>query len=274
MIVDRVELRRFVEWLPGLEPVEGYLLQLMIRSKGLKERFGFKGSDHVLKFEWVPGYKPLWRLEVEIKATRLAILAEHSEDVFYYARHKPGTTEVEEVISIPKELTAVFIHVNPSRWIKASESTAKEFIESIVAAMGAERPWQVVRRLDRRFYANLARYQRTRFYQVDLDDHSLQPEVEEIILDAVGFMPARIYTPRGIHYLVPVGEFTPDQARKWYGDKKSGVEGAMTKIRRLGEEHRGEKDEPLVEVKKYPLEPIPGMLYRGEAIVRFKPEEK
>ena len=273
-VADEGELRRFTEWLREPEPTEGYLLQLMIRSKGLKERYGFKGSDHALKFEWVPGYKPLWREELVLKVKRLAVLAERSDELFVYVRHRPGTTEVEEVVRVPPPLVALFIHVNPSRWIKAAEATAKEIVESLTAALGTEEYWRVVRRPDRRFHANLARYQRRLFYQVDLDDRSLQGEVEAIILEALGFLPARILTPRGIHYLIPVGDFTPEQAMRWYGNRKKGIVGAQERLARLGEEHTGEKGEPLLEVKKHPLEPVPGTLYKGEYVVRFKPEER
>ena len=56
LVVDERELLRFVKWLPPISPGEAYEVVLMVRSTGLRDEYGFKGSDHKLDSRLVHGY--------------------------------------------------------------------------------------------------------------------------------------------------------------------------------------------------------------------------
>ena len=273
--VDEAETKKFVEWLPDIKWNEAFVVMLLIRSKKLKERYGFKGTDHVLKLEIVPGYVPLWRRRLLSKIKRFAILAYYSEEVYEYVRYKPGTREPDEVIPIPRELVGVMMSVNPADWVRASVKAVDEFSVSLVDAMynPGEAP-RIVRRVDLRVPALCMRYAKRKFHMIDLDTKhpGIVEDFESRLREVLGHVPARVETPHGYHYLVRVSAFDRDAAKKWFGDFLKN----LPNIRRTYADTlgvAGEEAEKLIEYKKDFQEPVPGTRYQGDFIVRFRPEQ-
>lgn len=261
LLVDEKELQDFLDWLPEIDWHQCYVCVLLIRARGLKEKFGFKGSEHAVQLKFVPGYYggyTRFRLELTIK--RLALLAWHSE-LFPYFRHKPGTDEIEEVVHVPRELMAVMVSPNPSRWVVASVDTVQEFMKGLITLISAsDAARKEIRRLDVRLPANCMKRQVTIFHQIDVDtkDRALVEELEKKMVDILGYLPAKLETPHGYHYLPKVFSLDREMAKKWFGYFRHEF------LPQFGN---------VVEYKTKFLEPCPGCLYQGDWIVRFKPEE-
>jgi len=261
-MADPAETLKFIEWLPGIEWFEAYVALLLIRSKGLRERFGFKGSDHCLRIEVVPGYLEDPRLRLYLVLRRLALLAASSDQLYLYERH---TDRGIERYPIPPELATVMVTPNPANWVKASLDAARELMDSMYGAvMNPGRAGDIVRRIDVRLGANAMRRTRHVFHMIDVDDRSLFKEVLDMVHGYLGYRPAHIETPNGGHVLVRVGGFDRDTARRWFSEVP----------KRLGEMARGAGDPKLIEYKKNFQEPAPGIRYRGDFVPRFRPEER
>jgi len=255
---DPKETVRFLEWLPDPEWYEAYVALMLIRATGMKEKFGFKGSDHSLQLTIVPGYYDEPKLKLYLVLRRLALLASESDTLFLYERH---SNKVER-IRVPSELVAVMLSPNLANWLKASTKTVEEFVESLKdSVFNPERADEIVRRIDVRLPSNAMRYAKTRFHQIDVDDSSLVKEIEDFLLDVLGYLPARITTRRGVHYIVDVSSFDKKRAKRWFKEFPRLLE-------RINQDEK-----PRVEYKKKFQEPVPGILYK-EIIPTFYPEER
>jgi len=262
IMVDPEEAIRFIEFLPDIGWSQAYVVLLLIRSKGLREKYGFKGTDHCLSIHIVPGYYDDPKFKLYLVLRRYSVVAYYSREYYLYERHVGDSIEYYHV---PQPLVALMVSPNPSDWVRASIDTVNEFISSLREAMlNPERAGEIVRRIDVRLGANAMRRTRHLFHMIDIDDRSLIPEIESKVTEIIGYMPARVITKRGEHILVKVSDFTREQARRWFNE-----------IPRLIDEVNkttGDK-EPVVEYKKNFQEPVPGTYYR-DYIPRFKPPEK
>lgn len=262
VLVDPGEAIRFIEYLPQLEWHQAYVAMLLIRSKGLKEQYGFKGTDHSLEIRIVPGYHRDPRFRLYLLIRRFAVLAQFSDQYYIYERH---TKDGVEIYRIPQPLVAIMVSPNPSDWVRASVDTVMEFLDSLRQAMlNPERASEFVRRLDVRLGANAMRRSKHMFHVIDIDDRALIPEIETAVQEILGYMPARIETKRGEHILVKVSELTGERARRWFQTIPKMVEEIN---RRLNAEP------PVVEYKKNFQEPVPGTKYR-DYVPRFRPPER
>lgn len=212
LVVDEAELDRFLDWLPAIEPHQAYLLQLMIRSRGLKEEYGFKGTDHVLAFKAVHGYldarppdgQVYWRVRLKHEILRLGLLG--AQGMWEYANYKPGSRDlIRHLIIVPWQLIAVYININPSDTLRAAQLTAKEVVDALAGMArsdGLKSFTAFFRRPDLRYYANLARSTKTRFHVVDVDDARLAVRVLELVEETLGYKPPVIFTHRGLHVII------------------------------------------------------------------------
>ena len=261
-MVDPIETLRFIEWLPDLEWFEAYVALLLIRSKGLKERYGFKGSDHKLRIDLVPGFLDDPKLRLYLVLRRMALLAGHADQVYIYERH---TNSGIEYYKLFPPLVTVMVCPNPTNWVTASINTVTDFVKSLYAAvMNPERAGELVRRIDVRLGPNAMKRTERMYHMIDVDDHSLFREVLGLVQEYLGYRPAYIETPRGGHVLVWVSGFDRDTARRWFPE-------VPKKLKRMAEEYG---DEKVIEYKKDFQEPAPGVRYRGDFVPRFHPEER
>ena len=318
LVVDERELLRFVKWLPPISPGEAYEVVLMVRSTGLRDEYGFKGSDHKLDSRLVHGYLserlpdapgiPLpgaehWRLRLYEDVKKLAVAAVGAE--WYYVKYRPGTRVPEAVYKIPHQLMGLYVAINPASVMRAALSTVKDVLESVwtMAESGSRNMAELFRRPDTRYHANAMKHSVTRFHTIDIDDPGLAARVLKLVREELGFRPATIRTRRGIHILVNlpaleergvisrwVGTMSRDAKTLLTEYKKQPAEGRETLRRALedyvwgssdplfhrlsvaSEIYKNERGGSLVEVKKKPLEPVPGTLYKG-VVARFEPEE-
>ena len=252
----------FIEWLPDLEWFEAYAALLLVRSKGLKERYGFKGSDHCLRIDLVPGYLEDPRLRLYLVLRRMAVLAAESDQLFLYGRHTDGGVEWYR---LPPPLVSVMVSPNPVNWVKAGTDTVREFVDSLYGAvLNPDKAGGIVRRLDVRLGANAMRRARHVYHMIDVDDRSLFREVMDVVHEYLGYRPAYVTTPNGGHILVWVSGLDRDTAKKWFSEVP----------RRLGEMAESHGDPKVIEYKKVFQEPAPGIRYRGDFVPRFHPEER
>ena len=259
-MVDPHMCWEFVEFLPELEWHQAYVVLLLIRSKGLKEKYGFKGSDHSLSIHVVPGYYDDPRFKLYLVLRRYAVLMEYSSEYYVYERH---TGDGVELYRIPSSLVALMVSPNPADWVRASVDTATEFINSLRDAMNnPAEAGRIVRRMDVRLGANAMGRTKRLFHMIDVDDMDVAREVEDKVVELLGYLPARIRTKRGEHILVKVADFSRDTAKRWFT--------VMPKF--IKEINQG-REEPVVEYKKNFQEPVPGVKYR-EIVPVFIPPEK
>ena len=98
---------------------------------------------------------------------------------------------------------------------------------------------------------------RTLIAYIDIDTKDTKHLVFEILysyhLSHNRFEFPVIETPHGYHVLVMLDRMDKDQLRNWFTD-------IVPEIQKLDD----------VEYKKQALEPVPGTLYQGDYIVRFK----
>ena len=232
LIVDERELDGFISWLPDLEPHQAYLAQLMIRSRGLKEKYGFKGSDHVLMFRAVHGYlravtpdgRVYWRVRLKHDIMRLGLLG--AQGGWEYANYEPGgRVKIRHLVRVPWQIIAVYININPADTIRALQLTTKELVDSLAGmahSRGLEMYTEFFRRPDQRYYANLARSTKTRFHVVDADTKELFELVLELFQETFGFMPERILTHRGGHVLIDIAYIRENGLEKRYTGRMGG----------------------------------------------------
>jgi len=294
LLVDEQELRKFVEWLPDIQWNEAYTVMILIRSKLLKKKYGFKGTDHTLKLEIVPGYLVRWRERLVKKIKQFALLGYHSEELYEYVRYKPGTREPEEIINIPHQLIGIMIGINPADWVKVSVKAVEEFNMSLLQAMyNPEQADKLVRRIDLRIPALCMKYAKRRFHMIDLDtkNSKVVSDFESRLKEVLGYRPAKIETPHGYHYIIPVYKFDKETAIKWFGKitrvkdtkpyefiSKPGFLDQLPLLKQyyaydlgiLGDDEAVDK---LIEYKSDFQEPAPGTLYQGDFIVRFYREQ-
>ena len=307
LLVDEAELRKFIEWLPDIEWNEAYVVMILIRSKLLKKEFGFKGTDHTLKLEIVPGYLVRWRERLLRKIKQFAVLGYYSEELYEYIRYKPGTREPEEILNIPNKLIGIMVSVNSADWVKASVKAVEEFNMSLWEAMrNPEKADRLVRRIDLRIPALCMKYAKHRFWQIDVDTKNTEAiwELEILLRKTIGYVPARIETPHGYHYLVPIYRLEEARAGAFAMIFKNEVYGVKA-VRSLEKLINKTEDEELrsilrkaVETRYSPFyvwkcewanklamdidkiaetkndfqEPAPGTIYQGKYIVRFRKE--
>ena len=262
IMVEPEETIKFIEYLPDIEWYQGYVVLLLIRSKGLKEKYGFKGSDHALSIHVVPGYYDDPKFKLYLVLRRYSVIAQHSHEYYIYERH---TDEGIEYYRIPQPLVALMVSPNPTNWVRASVDTVNEFVNSLRESMhNPQLASDIVRRIDVRLGANSMRRTKHVFHMIDIDDRSLINIVEKEVQEILGYMPARIITKRGEHILVKVSEFTKNQARRWFSEIPLLID-TINKVYGF--------EEPVIEYKKNFQEPVPGTKYR-DYVPKFKPPEK
>lgn len=261
-MADPDETIKFIEFLPSIGWNQAYVVLLLIRSKGLREKYGFKGSDHSLSIHVVPGYYDDPKFKLYLVLRRYSVIAYYSREYYIYERH---VNDGVEYYHVPQPLVALMVTPNPSDWVRASVDTVTEFVNSLrEAMMNPDRADEIVRRIDVRLGANAMRRTKHLFHMIDIDDKSLIGEVESKVLDMLGYMPARIITKRGEHILVKVSDFTKEQAKKWFNEMPKFIN-ELNKS--LG------SPEPVIEYKKNFQEPVPGTMYR-DYVPKFKSPEK
>jgi len=262
IMVEPKETIKFIEFLPDIEWNKAYVVLLLIRSKGLKEKYGFKGSDHSLSLHVVPGYYDDPKFKLYLVLRRYSVIAKYSKEYYIYERH---SNEGIEYYKIPQPLVALMVSPNPSDWIKASVDTVSEFISSLRDALiNPERADEIIRRIDVRLGANAMKRTRHIFHMIDIDDRSLISEVESKVQEIIGYVPARIITKRGEHILIKVSDFTRNQAKEWFNKIPKYIDELNKSV---------SSKEPIIEYKKNFQEPVPGTLYR-DYIPKFKPPER
>lgn len=254
LIVDTGELERFVAWLPELETHQAYLVQLMIRSRGLKEKYGFKGTDHVLMFKAVHGYldaatpngEVYWRVRLKHDILRLGLLG--AQGVWEYANYEPGGRErIRYLLKVPWQIIALYININPSNTLKAVQLTVKELVDSLygMAYSGGIAMYRgFFRRPDQRYYANLARSTATRFHVVDLDTKELYSLVLRLYQETFGHAPARIDTHRGGHVIVDLYRLKNEKKDRLYVGRMD------ASVQRLMQQYRSSRGSKTVDQKK------------------------
>ena len=275
LLVDEQELRRFISWLPDIEWNEAYVVMILIRSKLLKKKYGFKGTDHTLKLEIVPGYLVRWRERLFRKIKQFALLGYYSEELYEYIRYKPGTREPEEIINIPRQLIGIMIGINPADWVKVSVKAVEEFNMSLLNAMyHPEQADKLVRRIDLRIPALCMKYAKHRFHMIDLDtkNNKVVSDFESRLKEVLGYRPAKIETPHGYHYIIPVYRFDKETAKKWFTYMNQLALLKQYYAYDLGILGDDEAVDKLIEYKKDFQEPAPGVLYQGDFVVRFYEE--
>ena len=326
LIIDKNELWKFISWLPPLEGDQAYEVVLMIRSTGLRDKYGFKGSDHKLMSKVVHGYLSskirglagvpmdeieLWRYRLYEDIERMGILGKQGR--WSYIKYKSGSNkEIETVYDVPHELLGLLISINPSSIMKASLSTIRDIEEavwSMASGEGKQRIRDFFRRPDERYHANIMKHMMTRIHTIDIDDMELSKKVLGVVRRSLGFTPPVIRTRRGIHILVNMDDLKrrkliefwiggqdkriPKLVNKYkYHVKGNDKKETLEKIREELEAYVWNSEDPLfhrlvvasvlyknnrggslVEVKKKPLEPIPGTLYKG-IVVKFYRENE
>ena len=141
------ETLKFIEYLPEVKWYEAYVAMILIRSKGLKEKFGFKGTDHSLEIKIVPGYRTHPKLSLYLLLRRMSVLAQHSSEYYTYERHINANKV--EIYRVPPELVVIMVSPNVSNWVKASTATVKEYVESLMhSVLNPESASRLVRRID------------------------------------------------------------------------------------------------------------------------------
>lgn len=314
LLVDEGEFRKFLMWLPPLQEDEAYEIILMIRSTGLRDVYGFKGSDHKLASKLVHGYLSEkiprvpglqfrniehWRLRLYEDVKKLAVEAVQAD--WFYIKYKAGTREVEEVYKIPYQLMALYISINPSKVMRASLSTVKDVLESTWTMAESRNTIlkEIYRRPDERYHANAMKHTRTRFHTIDVDEKELGDRILKLVSETFGHTPPTIMTKRGLHILVNLEKLTEEKLiHKWVGKQDKNILPVIERYKKLSkagtrqrevevlreklEDYIWNSNDPLfhrmkvasilyvnerggsiVEVKKKPIEPIPGTYYKG-----------
>ncbi len=259
-MVDPRETLRFLEFLPDVEWFQGYVVLLLIRSKNLKEKYGFKGSDRSLSLHVVPGYYDNPKFKLYMVLRRYAVLHEFSSELYVYERH---VGDGIEYYRIPTELVALRVSPNPTDWVRAEVDTINEVVLSLRdAVFNPGRADDIVRRIDVQFCANAMKHTRHVFHMIDVDEWSIVKDVETYVQELLGYMPARIVTKNGEHLLIKVSSFDRDTAKRWFGH-----------IRDYVNEVNEVYGEEVVEYKKNFQEPVPGVKY-CDIVPRFYPSER
>lgn len=247
---EPAETIKFIEFLPPIQWHQAYVVLFLIRSKGLKEKYGFKGTDHAIEIKVVPGYLDNPKLRLYLELRRLAIQAQFSDQLILYERY---TKDGIEYYHVPSELMTIMVSPNPADWVKAGAKTVDEFVESLKdAVMNPESRDRLVRRLDVRFRSNAMRHTRHVFHMIDIDDKTLVSEIAEKVREILGKCPPMIITPNGAHLLIKVSDFDSKTAKRWFNE-----------IPKFLEKFNEKGKPPIVEYKKNFQEPVPGILYRG-----------
>jgi hypothetical protein len=241
---------------------EGHVLLTLIRSKGLKEKLGFKGSDHSLGLRWIPGYltpfEKWFSRALSIVLTE-AWRADYVPNVYWKYGREP--------IPVPPELISIMISPNPGKWLKSAHKACAEFHDGVTAVLsrllageGAsiEELENQIHRPDVRLPAYMMKHQRKVLAQIDID--SKDREVLRWVLERIpstGAIRAVLETPHGYHLLVRLDMLSAEEAKKlWRGLSRDVVR------EELG-------DERLVELKTHFQEPVPGLRYQGSFVVKF-----
>ena len=273
--IDTGMVGYFIDWLPSIDWNECYVVMLLIRSKMLKKKFCFKGTDHTLSMRIVPGYHSDWRDRLYRVVLRYAVWKQYAPYLFMYTRYEPGTRTPKEYIQVPSELVGVMVSVNPADWVKVSVKAEEEFNMSLWEAMlNPEEASRLVRRIDLRIPALAMKHAKHRFHMIDLDtkNSNVIDDFEDRLRKTLGFIPARIETPHGYHYLIPVYRFDNDTAKKWFKEFLPSI----PKLKKTYAEWLGIIDsrdiDKLVEYKKDFQEPVPGIPYQGDFIPVFRSE--
>ena len=253
-MVNPTEVIEFIEFLPDLEWWQAYVVLVLVRSKGLKELYGFKGSDFTLGLKAVVGALSNPKLRLYQVLRRYSVVREYSDQCYLY--EKGG-----RYYRIPKDLVCIMVCPNPADWVTASIDTVKEFMDSMRESIISGTP-SVLKRIDVRLAANCMRRTKAYFHMIDIDSHEAVNDVLMEVQELLSYLPARIVTPHGMHVLVPVHEFDKETARRWFRNIDEVID-------RINLDYGG----GAVEYKKVFQEPVPGIEYRG-IIPKFLPPEK
>lgn len=247
-----------------------------------------------------------WRFRYYLIVKRMAVGAVHAD--WYIVKYDPSDiNRITSVFKVPPSNIAIYTTINPLSFIKASIATAKEIMDSLAnIALTSEPLKRVYRRPDERYKDLAMRYMYKRYYVVDVDDPDLSGQIYKLVAETLGYKPAKIITRRGVHVFVNIERAKKDKTvRRLFGVKNKRIERLVSEYKnRVRKGENAEKiekelmdyiwnsNEPLfnrlkvaeevytdykgaklVEVKDYPLEPLPGTYYKG-VIVRFDPGDE
>jgi hypothetical protein len=194
VVKDPVALRRFIEWLPDLEPGEAYYCSLFARSKYCPGLSGDKQSIKRFTSTKEFLYEKIRQLEI----------AEGT----YMQKHKP----------IPQAGLALYITPNPRSYEKAAKNGLVALAHKVTSNYDGYNPHQLMlseiqKACSRKVYADF-----------DFDGKAVEDAYDEIAsyvnLDCTTF----IRTRGGFHLLVNMSKIDKEYARTWY-NKISGMAG-------------------------------------------------
>jgi len=212
--VDYDELKRFTLWLPPLDRHQAYVLLLLTRTRDLRRKKKFKGSDAKLQSYAVHGAlsgaipagadSPFdtsveeWRLRYYSVVLRLEAMRRYAP--FYYVRKRPDTKEPFDVARIPPETIMIYTTVSPSDVLDAAADVVAESARwAFASARGRA---DVFRRPDELYKSRLHAHVKARFHTIDVDDKALLDRLLTLLRETLGYRPAVIYTRRGGHILI------------------------------------------------------------------------
>lgn len=199
IIVDEEALRRFIDWLPELEPNETYYLCLLGRSKYVKDL----GLD----------------IHIQSDKAQLKRFTSNKEMLF----DKIKQLEVElgayklRGVQIPQEALALYITTNPRNVEKATKESIKKLVDLVTTPYSGYNPHQQVLSCIQRAKS------KTQFVTFDFDiDKSVfeKDNVAEQIKQVVGYINAVnvIETRGGFHVLVRPDLVKYDKKKSWYNE--------------------------------------------------------
>ena len=228
LLID--DVKKFVYWLPKLEPHEAYVAYLLIRGKEYRRRTGRRLKDRVVAYEVVYGFDDerwdgveLWRSKLVWKMLRLEAIRWNAPIMNIVRR--PGTTEIEDVERVDPEIVAPYIQINPGNIVKALAHVSREGLNSL-ATLALNGLGKDVLRANyakplKHFLGGLAKYTRTVFHVVDADDEKLARSVIDECRATLGYTPARIRTVHGYHVLINLDDLKKRGLVSRYAGKPS-----------------------------------------------------
>ena len=260
LLVDETELSYFLQWLPDINWDECYLMFMMPRVRKLKSIYGIAFKESVVARAVVPGYVNDWRDRFIREARKLGILGYHSSKLYLaYKRNEKGV--IIRSIPVPWDTIGIFLVLSPSNWVKASLNTINQALSTISKTYNNPTAFRTeFTRIDKLFHSNIHKLGKGRYHIIDLDtkDESIVSKLEEYLCNALGFIPPRISTPHGYHYIIELKEMNDELKKKWFG--RGGFKDKMIDL--FGE---------LLEYKDKSVQiPLPGTVYQGTHIVRFR----
>ena len=296
--IDLHETVKFIQFLPRISEREGYLVQMMIRPKGIE---WIPLKERVIQQKVVHGYHSwrdpvigweYWRTRMLGTIINMYAIVRHG---FIDFVERSGDGEVTGIHPVPKLSLVIMVMVNPSNVLRASIDTVNNVVSSVYSVL-EENDIHRFRRPDIEYYSSVARRHRTVFHEVDIDDPDLVTRVAESMKKTMKEIPPFITTPNGVHFLVRIDEpgwvtgetdKLPRDVLRTYRElssicKPGRDEKCIDKINdfidtllemkeyplfkrlsMISSLLTDEKGRTLLSLNKQGLEPVPGIPYRG-----------